>query len=561
MFLCLTAVWASRGLYHVVVDANSTVPVVTTSESLFPGYGAFLCIFVVFTGLALVQRSKHIAILSFCLSLACLFEIVSFWRPLSNATGAYYVLLGAILIHSLFRYLVKRRSAPDSEIPERLRDKQALSIDYVVVGNAMNVVCSAVFASHVTGITSLPSDSFAWVLVPGLLQTICGVVSVRRSDVYHGCHFCLYGVFWAALGVTLAMEFFRDIRTSPLIAVYIFFIVVYLCAGIFSATKELFVSFQNLVFCLFCLALCTDGLSGRFLGAMGWINFLLSLYGLAAHLTRVLKCSTKLPLGRHLFESNRIQQNLVEKLRCCASCIYGKLQDHSKQPANKMSEDVMLGYSKYADLDMIGFFCNAVAGLAILWPPSGGSIFILPWVFGIGGFLQLVVGCVSFSRGKTFESCAFIVFSCLWLIWGTARGLDFYEGEQCVAVSVGCITFLIVGILLLLLSAVVSKAWFVTTILFNMVCIAFLVDSLQVEATHSYEVVVMIMFAVVSFYCFTACAVRSITGRALLPLGSPIFNVSYLHAHGGSAIWANAKRDTGVSKIAGKLLKTNNSAD
>jgi hypothetical protein len=84
---------------------------------------------------------------------------------------------------------------------------------------------------------------------------------------------------------------------------------------------------------------------------------------------------------------------LIENLcSCCMRCLYGKLGSHSTGRDNSatarqkalFSEDFILGYSKYLDLDVVGFASNAIALLAILWIPQGP--WVLPWAIAFGGW-------------------------------------------------------------------------------------------------------------------------------------------------------------------------------
>ena len=60
-----------------------------------------------------------------------------------------------------------------------------------------------------------------------------------------------------------------------------------------------------------------------------------------------------------------------------------------------------------------------------------------------------------------------------------------------------------------------------------------------------------IVFVLVCLYCFVSTALKSVTGRDVLPFGKPVLQVSFLHSQGPSALWADARRATGVKAIAG----------
>ncbi|ESO94486.1 hypothetical protein LOTGIDRAFT_189186, partial [Lottia gigantea] len=264
-----------------------------------------------------------------------------------------------------------------------------------------------------------------------------------------------------------------------------------------------------------------------------------------AHITRMKPGCKTLPLGSELFETERMKQVIVDKCRLFAGCLYGQLNEVG---STLFSTSHMLGYSKYLELDMVGFAVNAVSALAILWVPKG--LVILPWVILFGGIPQFIVGSVSFSRGLTFESCAFFTLGSLWTIWGSVKGLGVLDADHSIAAAAGCIAFIAVGLLLLGLATVISVSWVILIILYILLVVGFLLQTLSVSGIDVYLVVISIAFAVVCIYCFLASVTKSLMGRPLIPTGKPIVQVSYLHSQGDKALWCDARRASGVKHIA-----------
>ena len=62
------------------------------------------------------------------------------------------------------------------------------------------------------------------------------------------------------------------------------------------------------------------------------------------------------------------------------------------------------------------------------------------------------------------------------------------------------------------------------------------------------------MFVLVCLYCFVSTALKTVTGRDILPFGKPVLQVSFLHSQGSRALWADARRATGVKAIAGQWM-------
>ncbi|CAE1228282.1 unnamed protein product [Acanthosepion pharaonis] len=553
LLLCLCAMWGALGTFYITRDLTGP-DLAPLSEALFPGYGAFFFIFLIFGFVCLQHQQFHTAVLALSLFLCCIFEIASLWRPVRMSVGSYYLLLGVMVLYMAVKMLVDKLQGKNyKQIDKRLPTENKYSNDYMAVGYAMDTVALTAFASHVTGITNIASNGFMWVGSAGIFQTICGLVAIRRKDPYYGTFFNLYGIFWCAVAFHLGLNYFSAAYDLPLLTVNIFFAVVFVLTSVIALTQELFHSIQNVLMAVFTISICVNGIQGHFLGGMGCVCFLFSLYGLAAHAGRLKQTRHKLPLGRRLFDRTQLKQYLTIRLSWCARFIYGKRQagkNKSKFDHKLFSTNFSdMGYSKYINLDTIGFAVNAVASLSILWVPANFTLLTLPWVSIVGGVVQMMVGCVCFGRGLTFESCAFIVFGTMWLILGTARSLGTLALDNSVAMSVCSIAYMITGLLLIGLSLVISKAWFLVTFLFELIALAFLLNSLTVPSYASYEVIVVLPFAFVSLYCFLAAAFKSIWGRELLPTGTPIIQVSYLHSQGNRAFWAHAQKQSGVKGL------------
>ena len=564
--VCLSSMWSALGTFYVTRDLPGPGAILpglpstfsSPSEALFPGYGAFFFIFLIFGFSCIQHQQSFTAVLSLGSLLCCIFEIAVLWRPVRMSVGAYYLLLGAMVLYMLVKMLVDKLRGKDyKKVVKRLPTDKDQSNDYVVVGYVMDVIAFAVFASHVTGATTVASNGFMWVGSAGIFQTVSGVVAIRRKDPYCGSFFTLYGTFWTAVSFNMGLNHFSGSYNLPLLPVNIFFVALFLLTSFVSLTQEVFHSLQNVLLAIFTIAICVNGTQGRFLGGMGWVCFLFSLYGLAAHLGRLKPTRYKLPLGRRLFDRAQLKQYLKTRVTCCTRCIYGNQRANQRAAVKEglFSADFSdMGYSKYLDLDTIGFAVNAVSSLSVLWIPANFTLLTLPWVSIVGGVAQMIVGCVCFARGLTFESCSFIVFSTMWLILGTARSLDALALDSSIAMGIGSITYMVIGLLLIGLSLVISKAWFLVTFLFELIALAFLLNTLAVPSYEAYEIIVVLLFTLVCLYCFFASAFKSIWGRELLPTGSPIIQVSYLHSQGNRAFWAHAQKQSGVKAIAGESI-------
>ncbi|XP_036365429.1 uncharacterized protein LOC118766235 [Octopus sinensis] len=552
LLLCLGSMWAAVGVFNVTRDISRppTIWSNAANEALFPGYGAFFFIFLIFVFGSILHQATFTAVLSFGLFLSTIFEIASLWRPVHMSAGAYYVLLSALVVYMMCQKLVNKFKGGDFKTTQKRKSSDPdVSNDYTIVGYSMEVIVFAVFASHVTGATTVANNAFMWVGSAGFFQAVCGIVALRRNDPYCGCYFTLYGTFWCAVAYNLALNHFSGTNDLPLLPVFIFFLFTFLLASLISIAREMFHALQNILLCIFCIAFCVDGVQGHFLGGMGWVCFLFSLYGLAAHMSRMKQTPYKLPLGRRPFDRAQVQQSLKKHLSCCAKRLY---KQDTKQNGDGLfsTEFSDMGYSKYIELDTIGFAVNAVSALSILWIPANFNLLSMPWTTVLGGVAQFTVGCIGFARGLTFESCSFIIFSTMWIILGTARSLGTLGQDNSVAMCVGSISYMVILLLLIGLSLVVSKTWFLITFLFELIALAFLLNILAVPSYEAYEIIVVLLFTAVCIYGFLASALKVVWGRDVLPMGNPIIEVSFLHSQGHKAFWADAQKQSGVKAIA-----------
>lgn len=338
--------------------------------------------------------------------------------------GAYYLLMAALALYCVVSILLRKfRYGEPSSTSAATVHNRAVSRDYLPLGHAANTIAFAIYAGHVTGVYPSAAQGFMWILTAGCYQLLAAVVSVRRGDPYNGFYFFLHSMFWIANGYNLCIEYVTGVPVPPLIAVTVIFFITFFMVAVASLFSEIYQFLQNLALCVLVVAVEVDGSRGAFLGAMGWILFVLSLYGLAAHVSRAKHSSFKLPLGVRCIDGPRFRKFVERSCKCCLSCFYGKLGDATRSSRTRtlFSEDFILGYSKYLDLDVVGFASNAIVVLAIMWTPQG--LWVIPWAVVFGGLAQFIVGSVSFSRGLTFESCSFITFGALWCIWGPYRGL------------------------------------------------------------------------------------------------------------------------------------------
>ncbi|CAL1546487.1 unnamed protein product [Lymnaea stagnalis] len=547
LLMTISALWTSIGLYHVV--QFYTPNGVTDSEALWAGYGTFLLAFLFFVFGALHHKDRFSAILALGMLLSCTFEIAALWRPIRRSAAAYYLLLAAITFYMTVSKLWHRLREGEAISRVSKGEEAKPSKDYIPMAHVMNTLAAGVYAGSVTGIFGHVSMEFSWVVVAGVYQLVAAVVAVRRNEIYHGLYFIFHATFWITNGFNLAVVFVTGQNVPlTLVAATVIHFIIFAIIALISLTREIYQLPQNLALCVLCVAILVDDNNfGAFLGAMGWILFVFSLYGLAAHISRVKNSGFKLPLGTRLIDPEKLANFFLSHCKCCMSHVK-TIGSSSNGARSLFSADFSLGYSRYGGFDVAGFALNAIAAVAVLWSPTG--LWVLPWAVILGGIAQMIVGSVCFSKGLSFESCAFFTFGSLWLIWGPARGLGTLALDHSAAVITGCVGFLAVGLLLLGLSTIINKAWTALTFMFNLVVVGMLLHGVNANGSFIYEIVITVIFVVICMYCFIATALRSVWGKELLPLGKPFLQVSYLHSQGEQAFWADGRRASGVKAIA-----------
>lgn len=555
--ICAVTYWSARGTYYLVKGAF----IITDKKfqhSLFPGLCAFLIIFIMFSASSYLQRDYFISLLSLSMVIACAFEIASLWHCMPIAVATSYIMPGVLLILRVMRGLKDYTLPRPHRTSEKNTDHDVTKL-YFVVGQVTSVICYAVYACSVVGTHISPSYSFPWLTSSAVVMLLCSVIALRHQDTVFGSFYGLSGAFWLSVAYSEFLIFADKVdilkfitgdaagSSASLVAVYVCCSVAFLILAVTFFNKQIFQSLQCLLLFFFSIGKCVHKIEATYIGVIGWMAFLLSLYGVLAHLFVNKTHHKAIPLGKNFFKTN-LGKSIYSKISTGV-----RKHDRGSTNKGKISSDAMLGYSKYADVELVGFGSNATAALSILWVPTESLVFSLPWVVGVGGVLQFLVGCVCYSRGKTFESCSFIIYSIFWAVWGPIRCLSISDDFDHFGMSIGCIAFIVVSVAMSFISLSVNKAWTVMSIMFSLLVFSFLLSSMKVSSTDAFEKVVILLFACICLYCFSAATVKAIWKRDLLWLGRPILPLSYLHTQAQDASWMDANKASGVTAIAGNF--------
>ncbi|OWF46190.1 uncharacterized protein LOC110456033 [Mizuhopecten yessoensis] len=558
--LCLAVLWSSVGVNHIWTEVNysqnlSSEYYVSSHEALFPGYGGLMLVFLVFLGTSLTNRDfRSCAAISVICLVLFTFEIINMFVSVQG-TGVLHVLLTLIFLYFCLsnistHYKRSNTISPDDAKLKSKPQKNAVFKDHLVMMYALNVVCFTIFASHVINIISDTRFSFPWLLTSGIFQVVVGIASLRKSDPNSSGNVVIFGLFWIGVGSSLMVENYLWKEMNFIVPTSAVLALIFCLVSIVEIKVELFRSLYFVMMAMFTISLGVDGLQGVFVGVMGWVGMVLSLYGLVATTTRLAELEITFPLGNNIMEKEKVKHlfSVFQNL--------GKTRKTEDiwSDSNKLSGDIMLGYSKYVDSQCVGFAANAVAAFSLIWIPSGSDPLILPWTVGFGGLIQFAVGFVSFSRGLTFESCSFLLYASFWSIWGSVRALSVIEGAEGPPLVVGLVGFLVIGVLFLGLSTTVSKIWMMTSSVFCLLVVAFMLHGLNASNYGGFEIAVAIAYVLICTYGVLSTTLRNVWGRDILPEGKPILQVSKLYSDRSQAVFMDPRRATGV-KQAAEILK------
>lgn len=549
--LLLATVWMSDGITSTWTGINERCNITSSANSndyLLPGYGASVLVVLLLLIVSLYNIvHRQIAVLCAICGVLFTFKTISIWLPSQNLGVIYIILvlfMGYFWLSSTLEAIYGENTFTVKDSSSR-REHQSRSQDYHVMWFATNTISYAVFAVQVTTLSEKTQFAFAWPISSGIIQLILGVSALRRYDVGGGMHIILYGLVWIAVGSNLWLEIYQEYDlplASPICAILMLYFII---LTIINIRLEVLRAVSCCAMALFILSLCVDGNRGIFVGITACLGFVVSLYGVFAHLSQMLSFRFKVPIGILIFDES--QTGCISKINICNSRV------ELTQAKGSLSSNVMLGYAKYVDVQCLGYLVNSVAALSIITNSSPYSLSGLPYCLGLGGIVQFIVGFIAFSRGHTFESCSYLIYASFWSIWGTVRILDLNDDFKGTENLSGCIAFFIISITLVGLSITVSIVWFCISCCFSLLVLSFIIDGLSNETTEIFQIIISSIFALILLYAFLSSYLKNMLGRAILPTGKPMLTISLLTHGVDKTILADSRRATGVRQIAGML--------
>ncbi|MEE6520988.1 hypothetical protein FKM82_018962 [Ascaphus truei] len=514
---------------------------------MVPGLTAFTLGLIIIGIGGILQNEALLALMALALSLSAIHEIAMFYNSSFGSSaiacnylivtliGAYFI--GGRVVYHLSKMHIKLPGTVLSKMKDKdqIRVKGSSKIEFAITCLILNMVAASVFGCKLIGITnSLFVGQVAWLWTAGLYQTGLSILSYRSYNMLDATFFGFVSILRFAEGYSLLYQNLQVDQPRFPCPFFIVFAILFFILSLFTSLKNVLDSVYLLLFVAYCIALACNP-QAFFHGGSQGVNIAIYVFSAIIVLVKLynFKSSAKIPTGKGIIKGI-FTRNKFFKLR------QGK------------DMDPFLGYSKYADAEVLAYACSVLAAFAITMPGIPGAplvTVVLPWVVAAGGFYHLICGSVAFSRGKTLESSAFILYGMMWVIWGLTRYGGFYGMSRGFNTAVGIICFMLFNGFIIFSTLFLTKAWFIYSLTFQLILISFLLDALNV-LPFGYDIAVTIIFGMASFYCFLATLFNSIFEGPQMPVGQPFVKISGFSNGNSNCPHLISTRTSSVRKIA-----------
>ncbi|KAI3351861.1 hypothetical protein L3Q82_020690, partial [Scortum barcoo] len=545
--LCLTvsALWCGSGLVYILIGQGVLQPLELRS-ALVPGLAAFTLALLILGIVAVTVKKAVLFLMALGISLACAHQIAGLSAAGfgQSATAANYLLVCLVGVYFGFGRLLSIVTHGKVEPPgtglkrkARLKAEQNRGCgDAASVGLVMNLLSASVLACPLLGVVpQLSVGHVPWLWTAGAFQLGMCVLFYRAMDTLAATFFGFTALLKFAEGYSALLSFYSVQPVSP-VPFPVVFSVLFSVLALFSCQKSLLDGFYHLFFAAYCIAIAAQPkgfFQGGTQGVQGAI-FVISA-GMLLITTFNMVSTRTIPIGQGCFKA------LVSRMRGLT------LRAHDKE-----LHAPHLGYSKYADAEVLGHACSVLAAFAVtatVGDRNPLSVLVLPWVVVAGGALQLLSGSVAFARGKTFESTVFILYGVMWTVWGLTRYGGLYGETRGFNVAVGIISFMLFNGLVTAAALFLNVAWFMYALTFQLILISFLLDAVG-ALPYGYDIGATIIFGLISFYCFLAHIFNSTFQSPQIPLGKPLVTLSGVGGGADICPHVPARKATSVQQIA-----------
>nr|XP_046261960.1 uncharacterized protein si:ch211-153b23.4 [Scatophagus argus] len=545
--LCLTvsALWCGSGLVYILVG-QGVLEFTELKSSLVPGLAAFTLALFIIGSVAVTVKKPVLFLIAVGISLACAHQIAGLSAAGFglSATAANYLLVSLVGLYFGFGRLLFIITGGKVELPgTHLKSKTELKTEQdhkcsaaVSVGLVMNLLSASVLACPLLGVVPrLFVGHVPWLWTAGVFQVGMCVLFYRAMDTLAATFYGFCAVLRFAEGYSAFLSFYSIQPYSP-VPFPVVFSVLFFVLALFSCQKSLLDGLYVLFFVAYCIAIAAQPqgfFQGGTQGVQGAIFVISAIMLLITTFNMVYP--TMIPTGQEYCKT-----------------LVTRMPGLTLRPHDKELHAPYLGYSKYADAEVLGHACNVLAAFAITATVSDRnplSVLVLPWVVVAGGALQLICGSVAFSRGKSFESTVFVLYGVMWTVWGLTRYGGLYGEARSFDVAVGVIGFMLFNGLVTAAALFLNVAWFAHALTFQLILISFLLDAVG-ALPYGYDIGVTIIFGLISFYCFLAHIFNSTFQSPQIPLGNPLIKLSGVGGGANICPHLPARKSSSVQQIA-----------
>ncbi|TRY91097.1 hypothetical protein DNTS_020398 [Danionella cerebrum] len=545
LYLTVSALWSGSGLVYILSGENILNSKNVLRDAMVPALAAFTLALIVICIVGLYSHEVVLTVIALGISLACVHQIAGLVDSTfgQTATAVCYLivcLMGAYFGSGrLLSYITQGKiQLPGTFHKNSIKLPQTQdSNPAVIIGIIMNLLSASVLACPLLGVVPmLFVGHVPWLWTAGVFQLFVCIKSYRAMDTLAATFYGFTSILRFTEGYTaIVAHLTKQVPYSP-VPFPVVLSVLFFILSLFSLQGGLLNTIYHLFFVAYCIAIAAEPQS----------FFQRGTQGVQAAIF-VLSCFVLFITFHNMVSTNSIPTGVGYFKNLFSRCSHFVLQPHDKN-----QHAPHLGYSKYADAEVLGYGCSVLAAFSITASLSSGdslAILILPWTVVSGGVLHLVCGSISFARGKTLESMTFILYGIMWTVWGLARFGGLYGDVRGLQLAVGIISFMLFNVLVTAGALFLNKAWFIYTFTFQLILISFLLDAVSV-VPYGYDIGVTIILGLVSFYMFLASIFNSVFKSPQVPLGDPFIKLSGFGGGKDSCPHLMARKSTSVHQIA-----------
>ncbi|XP_032052285.1 uncharacterized protein LOC116494479 [Aythya fuligula] len=553
--LCLTisVFWCGYGVVFILEGQGVLNDTGDFRNALVPGLVTFTLALLIVAVVGFLSREVILALIASAVSLASAHEVAMHYSTSfgSSAMACNYMIVclvgGYFALGRIVYFLSKEKIAlPGTDLAknkahEQLQPTGGSVNHFAVFGVILNLLSASVFGCRLLGVTSkLFIGQVPWLWAAGVYQIGVCVLSYRAMDVLMATFFGFTSILKFTGGYCLLYPVWQTEEPSFPTAFLVVFSILFAVLALFLTLKSLADGLYLLFYVAYCIALACRP-KGFFEGGPQGVDvaiFVASALMALIHLYNV-KASTKIPIG----------QGVVRALLARSSFL--KLREGADL------HTPYLGYSKYADAEVLGYACSVLASFAITMtgdPQAPLATVVIPWVVVAGGILKFLGGSVAFARGKTLESSAFILYAVMWTIWGLARYGGLYGTTRSFHTAVGIIAFMLFNGFIVFCTLFLNITWFFYSLAFLLIAVSFLLDAVGALPV-GYDIAATVIFGLVSFYCFLSALCSSVFEGSCLPMGRPLVQLSGVGGGMTKCLHLPARKASSVKRIA-DILKS-----